>query len=229
METSRLFSQAAPAASSLPLWTYVQWISSLLPRAFSSFTPKYLAPLPCLLLWDSLSCLAVSCRLSWVSFSLPSLVRTEIKVFSGPSLLNPVTAVRLPTQHFTLRMMLTFCSHTQVFIILDHCPQTSPHLQKPLGKYHVQQHTHEGNSGGIMEDHCHTKKKKKRISSALSGTTSPRRYFLQLKALTCAPEPCEPNCGRKWARDGTYQGWDYVNRKPFIHGLQNILHRLSLN
>lgn len=162
METSRLFSQAAPAASSLPLWTYVQWISSLLPRAFSSFTPKYLAPLPCLLLWDSLSCLAVSCRLSWVSFSLPSLVRTEIKVFSGPSLLNPVTAVRLPTQHFTLRMMLTFCSHTQVFIILDHCPQTSPHLQKPLGKYHVQQHTHEGNSGGIMEDHCHTKKKKKK-------------------------------------------------------------------
>ena len=227
METSRLFSQAAPAASSLPLWTYVQWISSLLPRAFSSFTPKFLAPLPCLLLWDSLSCLAVSCRLSWVSFSLPSLMRTEIKVFSGPSLLNPVTAVWLPTQHFTLRMMLTFCSHTQVFIILDHCPQTSPHLQKPLGKYHVQQHTHEGKTGGITEDHCHTKKKKKNKLWALWYHFS--KEILSPTESTCAPEPCEPNCGRRWARDGTYQGWDYVNRKPFIHGLQNTLHRLSLN
>lgn len=27
----------------------------------------------------------------------------------------------------------------------------------------------------------------------------------------------------------TYQRLDYVSRKPFIHGLQNILHRLSLN
>lgn len=49
------------------------------------------------------------------------------------------------------------------------------------------------------------------------------------KCMIVQPPCGSQTVGGRCARDVTYQRWDYTSRKPCIHGLQNTLHRLSLN